>query len=245
MIAIGGTNIVKAFLGQTELANIAIGDELLFNKDLSPYAKGNVLAYLDGIDNAGYGVHDSNATVWKNLAGNTDWDLSVHSDWQSNSLYFDGTWNAIGPKVAASDMTVECVFLMERAVSFGWSFAGSYPRLSTVYTSSTLQCYIRGNTGNGVYASGYNHLAIVLTNGGKTGKIYSNGVLNTSFSCNMPYGTSYTNNFRLCGYGTQSNADTTTAYNKAKIYRCSIYTRELSAEEIASNYQIDKVRFGI
>lgn len=32
MIAIGGTNIVKAYLGQTELANIAIGDELLLNE---------------------------------------------------------------------------------------------------------------------------------------------------------------------------------------------------------------------
>lgn len=33
MIAIGGTNIVKAFLGQTELANIAIGDEMLLSSE--------------------------------------------------------------------------------------------------------------------------------------------------------------------------------------------------------------------
>ena len=33
MIAIGGTKITKAFLGQTELANVAIGDELLLSSE--------------------------------------------------------------------------------------------------------------------------------------------------------------------------------------------------------------------
>lgn len=33
MIALGGTNIVKAYLGSTELANIAIGDELLLSSE--------------------------------------------------------------------------------------------------------------------------------------------------------------------------------------------------------------------
>lgn len=38
MIAIGGTNIVKAYLGSTELANIAIGDELLLGSVELPRA---------------------------------------------------------------------------------------------------------------------------------------------------------------------------------------------------------------
>lgn len=36
MIAIGNTNITKAYLGQTELANIAIGDKLLLSSEPTP-----------------------------------------------------------------------------------------------------------------------------------------------------------------------------------------------------------------
>ena len=45
MIAIGGTNIVKAYLGQTELANIAIGDELLLGSE--------PISYIDWIKSMG------------------------------------------------------------------------------------------------------------------------------------------------------------------------------------------------
>ena len=46
MIALGGTNIVKAFLGQTELANVAIGDELLLSSE-EPLPEGVVkIEYL-------------------------------------------------------------------------------------------------------------------------------------------------------------------------------------------------------
>ena len=55
MIAIGGTTITKAYLGQTELANIAIGDELLFSEEsILPegyvelkYITNNSSAYID------------------------------------------------------------------------------------------------------------------------------------------------------------------------------------------------------
>lgn len=71
MIAIGGTNIVKAYLGSTELANIAIGDELLLSSEPLPYLKftaledatfkfGQVQEYsLDG------------GGTWTSLAANT------------------------------------------------------------------------------------------------------------------------------------------------------------------------------
>lgn len=51
MIAIGGTNIVKAYLGQTELKNIAIGDELLLSSEPLPYDA--EIEYLEG-DGAAY-----------------------------------------------------------------------------------------------------------------------------------------------------------------------------------------------
>lgn len=47
MIAIGGTNIVKAYLGQTELANIAIGDELLLSSEPAPLPYDAEIEFLE------------------------------------------------------------------------------------------------------------------------------------------------------------------------------------------------------
>lgn len=47
MIAIGGTNIVKAYLGQTELKNIAIGDELLLSSEPAPLPYDAEVEYLE------------------------------------------------------------------------------------------------------------------------------------------------------------------------------------------------------
>ena len=48
MIALGGTTITKAYLGSTELANIAIGDELLLSSEPAPLPEGVVeIEYLE------------------------------------------------------------------------------------------------------------------------------------------------------------------------------------------------------
>lgn len=46
MIAIGNTNITKAYLGQTELANVAIGDELLLSSEPAPLPYDVEIEYL-------------------------------------------------------------------------------------------------------------------------------------------------------------------------------------------------------
>lgn len=50
MIAIGGTKITKAYLGSTELKNIAIGDELLLNSEPLPYDA--EIEWLESVDGA-------------------------------------------------------------------------------------------------------------------------------------------------------------------------------------------------
>ena len=212
-------------------------------KEDCPYITDGLLAYYDGIDNAGYGVHDPNATVWKNLAGDSDWDMSVHADWQSNGLYFDVTWNGLAPKIAQQDITIECVFTNANRMYFGWSFAGAYPRMSVAYTTG-LAGYIRGTTISGVYAAGYNHLALTLGNNRSVGTIYANGIFNTSSGVSTN-SSSFSNNFRLCGYGSASNTDSPANYCTATVHRCMVYLKALTAEEIAYNYNVDKERFGL
>jgi hypothetical protein len=47
MIALGGTKITKAFLGSTELKNIAIGDELLLSSEPTPLPYDAEIEYLE------------------------------------------------------------------------------------------------------------------------------------------------------------------------------------------------------
>jgi len=44
----------------------------------------------DGIENAGWGVHDENATIWVDLVGGVEWRVfggAFH--WEHDSLVFD------------------------------------------------------------------------------------------------------------------------------------------------------------
>ena len=53
--------------------------------DSSSYVQSGLIAQWDGIDNAGTGTHDPNATVWKDLVGNLDMTLTAKGSWT-----FDG-----------------------------------------------------------------------------------------------------------------------------------------------------------
>jgi hypothetical protein len=68
------------------------------------YIQDGLIAMWDGIENVGYGVHDENATVWKDLVGNSDiyFELSQlpksKLQWTENSLlYTDEYANAHSP----------------------------------------------------------------------------------------------------------------------------------------------------
>ena len=70
MIALGGTNIVKAYLGSTELTNIAIGDELLLSSEPLPYLKFTALE--DETFKFGKAIEYSlDGETWTSLAANT------------------------------------------------------------------------------------------------------------------------------------------------------------------------------
>lgn len=45
------------------------------------YIQNGLVAMWDGIENVGWGQHDSNATVWKDLVGESDGTLSNDVSW--------------------------------------------------------------------------------------------------------------------------------------------------------------------
>ena len=57
------------------------------------YVQDGLVAMLDGIENAGFGTNDANATVWVDLSGNgNDLDVDLtQSSWEDRFLNVTGT----------------------------------------------------------------------------------------------------------------------------------------------------------
>ena len=77
--------------GGFALGKMGVGATLLKQgKTARDYVQDGLVAMWDGIENAGWGVHDPNATVWKELISGTDCaivgDLSTNYEWANNSL---------------------------------------------------------------------------------------------------------------------------------------------------------------
>ena len=67
-----------------EVVRVEVGGEVVWPS--IPYITNGLVAMWDGKWNAGVGVHDANATVWKDIAG--DWDASLFG----NNHWSDDAW---------------------------------------------------------------------------------------------------------------------------------------------------------
>ena len=64
--------------GGLALGKMGVGATMLKQgKTARDYVQDGLVAMWDGIENAGYGIHDTNATTWKNLIGDMAWDMTV------------------------------------------------------------------------------------------------------------------------------------------------------------------------
>lgn len=134
MITIGETNIVKAYLGQTELKNIAIGDELLLGSEPLPYLK------FTALENGTF-KHTTNALeysldegrTWVALSANTD-TPTIHT---GESVCWRGT---ISPSSAVRNFS-----------STGYFDASGDPR-SIIYSSDFSDKPLKNYCFNGLFS---------------------------------------------------------------------------------------------
>jgi len=210
------------------------------------YVQYGLVAMLDGIENAGWGVHDANATVWKNLVTGATALLpsgfAVGTDCISVS---DATKNLVVSDYSGSDFTIEYVFALADSntgreclfESLAGNSAFRYKATSSVQDFWSANGYTKNlltRTGNvGVR----HHIASSLSGiyaSGSIGRDYVDGVYITGGSLSRVPAS--LGGFRIgrTGY---------TTYQDVCCIR--IYSRAIAAAEIVANYEIDKVRFGI
>lgn len=204
------------------------------------YVQNGLVAMWDGIENAGWGVHDASATKWKDLVGNYDFNLNSSATINSNHIYCDGTQSA-GNTGALIDVPVVTLEIVAQ------------------YLNSSGNTAIFMTGGN----NSYYYTEVFATSSSNASFIFSyyfvdwKDTVVHSWSKNLNNTDCYKDgaNVRTKGNAT---LDVSSARGyigriggtgdvgcQCRIYSIRLYSRALTADEIARNYAIDKARFGL
>jgi len=241
------------------------GDIYSVPVETSQYVQDGLVAMWDGKENAGVGLHDPNATVWKDLTRRSP-DINITSDeisWSNNACVRVGTG---GKTIAYPNIDLSNP-LSERTIEFVVS------ALNLPLTTTTAYYFSSMPTGGGsmriTWEGSTPHLFYTLRSSG--GKVDSGVGLET---LENPASIS------LVGTGSQSSETRNYAYyytngieigrglfggdpiaapalslfqdvrnwpsvNTIRFHAIRFYSRALTAEEIAANYAVDKQRFNL
>ena len=218
----------------------------------------HLVAQWDAIDNVGTGVHDPNATVWKNLAtsGSTyDMTLTNSACWKNGDRLVVNGCSAVGKNILPGYRTIEVVFRMtsntgrilftsgneatRQLVVFdhnGTSSKGYFSGLKDANGNSETHRCVEWHAEDDALRS-LRSMTGVFTNANATvASVYGDGVV-------RPTGT-VKNDFwpdRVAMIGDRVG----NAYKwYGEVSTIRLYDCELTAEEIAQNHVIDVARFG-
>jgi hypothetical protein len=237
------------------------------------YIQDGLVAMWDGIENAGWGVHDPSATVWKDLVGGMD----VVSDtpladgvrhWESDAFVFDAIQGEglVGvPNNELKDAIENCVLTVDSA--FYTNGTGSNNTcLLQVSNGALVDGLLFATVNSTVIESGISDGWVVSRVRVVLGRDwgFNNKKIYASYKCNGNVGellvncdgmTSNTNTLSPpVSQGQLANSLYLGSYSWTSgrkrvfmggIHSVRIYNRALTAEEIAHNYEIDKARFGL
>ena len=235
----------------------------------NPYVTDGLVAQYDGEWNAGGGVHDAAATAWKDLSGN-DYDLTAPQSYQWGKKYCDitaGNQFSGDAEVITQHATTEFVGCFTQAytrttstdmgVVFGGRGLGTF-FLQDISSSNDLLLICRSTiTGSAFYVrrgpqpqdavtryvntptafSGYGYRSTTNPVTVDNLKIYVDGIeRNGSIST---YWTSpYSSPTKTVYVGS-------TGKTNIRLFTVRLYSRDLTAEEVARNYAVDKARFNL
>lgn len=213
----------------------------------NPYVTDGLVAMWDGEWNAGGGMHDDGATVWKDLVGNRDFSVIQGSSWRATSML-------CGPSGAAEREADEnLVFAYVECVIDCATSAVSANRVICTFAqdgrSNTLGILSnsRGTSLSPIGSSGDTYAT------SNTGMFSLQGIVSTrqisenGHACQVS-GQNYFYAFPKFGWslGIGNNAGGRVyAFSGGNIHRIAVYSRALTAAEVAANYAVDAARFGL
>ena len=193
----------------------------------------------DGEWNAGGGVHDPNATTWKDLAGSND--LVIYGSVQGNCVRTTNTAAAekLGLTIPGIATIEACYNLASTSGQQGLVF------YSGDIDSTRLGLAVYGpSVGFQTYSNKFWDYPTVLTPQKYSVSVTaSTCVVNGTVLSEVTHSTDRWSNGQHTGIGGREWQNNWKVYGD---YYCTrLYSRALTAAEIAANYAVDKVRFGL
>ena len=224
------------------------------------YVQDGLIAHWDGVENAGNGVHDSSATTWKDLAGNYDLSLLPKGSWSADgrSLSVYGA-AAVCSNSLPAYKTIEVVYKMANPKGNILFASGGTAQVNDFhFIAFNRSGETSGTTGyfSGAWKvpsphvvwdsfdpSAVRSMAATYNNGeayaanGNVAAVYADGVARNDGSADTAWGLG--DGHIMIGDRAEAGAYPWFG----EVYTIRIYSRALSAEEIAANHAIDVARF--
>lgn len=236
-------------IAQNHAIDVArFGEQLPASSD---YVQDGLIVQWDGIDNAGTGVHDPNATTWKNLAGGGyDLTLNENGSWnaEGRALVVNGV-SAVADGVAPEYKTIEVV--CKRTSSSGRIMFNSGRKTRFVLfdaDSGNQRAYFSGDTADNqstvtkyVYQPYCASEILFLA-----GRYDDNGIVTDVFKdANQREDGARGNNWGVgTGITIGGRLNTANPYLwYGEVYAIRLYNRRLTKAELARNHRIDCKRF--
>ena len=221
------------------------------------YVQDGLVAMWDGIENTGWGVHDPNATVWKNLVSSGDLRIG------SNATVVENGVDVSDGRIASGSIVLPDTFSMESV-----SAHRSFPQWRTFL----MACIAGDYVGAKGFHFGLLGGKVCFSNPGyKTSgeENYSEPLLNTNYALNTNQKYSLSCSFDSTDLIIYSGGDiigmrsgmidmkkTSNFYIgrsdfidwgsiNGTSFCTRLYNRALTAAEVAANCAVDKARFGL
>lgn len=237
------------------------------------YVQSGLVAMWDAIENVGYGQHNSSATTWKDLVGSNDVTYTGTLS-QSTGYWDDQCFRAVakGDYSFRRAISQEWLAALDGPITIDGVFTISDSGLNN---SALLQIAKASENNDGIMFSVYNSFSIAASVKGAWGaenrssiqvgtdysysgrKIYCAMIADATQVKEILYlggikmeGASQARSAILSGTDTLSIGTYAVSAFKTRTAigeynRFNIYSRALTADEIARNYAIDKARFGL
>lgn len=212
------------------------------------YVQDGLVAMWDGFENAGWGIHDASATVWKDLVGGLEGNISASSAWMGDRLHLFGNADGLTTHVL-KNLNTEICPIFQPDKDWTWEVChgiGEYINHPAAQFFRLAQCS---------YLFYYDSLSRISLSEGvwRTQVIDVSSTKNTfavTHRANGGYTFYFNGEERLSvegseGIGAAISFNIGTNYSDSDFYSVRFDSRALTAEEIAHNYEIDKARFGL
>ena len=202
------------------------------------YIQDGLIAMWDGIENAGWGVHNPNATEWKDLVGDNDITL-VGGVFGDTALICNGTQYGGYNNNVVNAVQIELVANTKQQKRRCW-IASTGQSLSSKY-SGFVGWYDRGLC-FGLYDTARSltlGTAISYSFAVNSNRTFENNALVATESGKSDLTPQAARGICVVVGGQMNNP------LKCDIHCLRIYSRALTDEEIAHNYKIDKERFNL